>query len=109
MTRKKVEANHNISEPDLVENSALDATEETESIYEPDMAPLEKAEEQAVDETEKTIKPQNASDLEEKIMLALVGGATFSSGGRVYKKGVLEPVPPDVAKRLLKTGFFERS
>ena len=44
-----------------------------------------------------------------KAVLRLAKGATFTRGGKVYNKGVLEPVPPDIADKLMKTGFFERA
>lgn len=104
MPRKKVDENHKITEPDFVEESAESSTEYT-SVYAEDMSPLV-AEEPDVAK-EKVF--QEKSDPDSKAVLRLAQGATFTSGGKVYNKGVLEPVPPDIADKLMKTGFFERA
>lgn len=100
MPRKKVDENHKITEPDFVEESAESSTEDT-AVYAEDMSPL--AEEKV--SQEKLV----AADPDSKAVLRLAKGATFTSGGKVYNKGVLEPVPPDIADKLMKTGFFERA
>lgn len=100
MPRKKVDENHKITEPDFVEESAESSTEDT-SVYAEDMSPL--AEEKVSQEK------SDAADSDSKAVLRLAKGATFTSGGKVYNKGVLEPVPPDIADKLMKTGFFERA
>ena len=101
MPRKKVDENHKITEPDFVEESAESSTEDT-SVYAEDMSPL--AEEKVSQE-----KPDVVGNPDSKAVLRLAKGATFTSGGKVYNKGVLEPVPPDIADKLIKTGFFERA
>lgn len=100
MPRKKVDENHKITEPDFVEEPAESSTEDT-SVYAEDMSPL--AEEKVSQEK------SDAADSDSKAVLRLAKGATFTSGGKVYNKGVLEPVPPDIADKLIKTGFFERA
>lgn len=100
MPRKKVDENHKITEPDFVEESAESSTEDT-AVYVADMSPL--AEEKVSQEK------SDAADSDSKAVLRLAKGATFTSGGKVYNKGVLEPVPPDIADKLMKTGFFERA
>lgn len=100
MPKKKVEENHVIAEPDFSE--APDFTESEDSPYEPDMAPLAK------EESEENTEPENNSGSDNKVMLKLVNGATFTSGGRKYRNGVTEPVSPELAEKLLKTGFFEK-
>ena len=101
MPRKKVDENHKITEPDFVEESAESSTEDT-SVYAEDMSPM--AEEKVSQE-----KSDVVGNPDSKAVLRLAKGATFTSGGKVYNKGVLEPVPPDIADKLMKTGFFERA
>lgn len=101
MPRKKVDENHKITEPDFVEESAESSTEDT-AVYAEDMSPL--AEEKVSQE-----KSDVVGNPDSKAVLRLAKGATFTSGGKVYNKGVLEPVPPDIADKLIKTGFFERA
>lgn len=101
MPRKKVDENHKITEPDFVEEPAESSTEDT-SVYAEDMSPL--AEEKVSQE-----KSDVVGNPDSKAVLRLAKGATFTSGGKVYNKGVLEPVPPDIADELMKTGFFERA
>lgn len=96
MPRKKVDENHKITEPDFVEEPADSSTEDT-SVYAEDMSPM------AAEE------PDVVGNPDSKAVLRLAKGATFTSGGKVYNKGVLEPVPPDIADKLMKTGFFERA
>ncbi|MGN1480749.1 hypothetical protein [Porcipelethomonas sp.] len=100
MPRKKVEENHVITEPDFAETP--DFTESEDSVYEPNMAPLAK------EESEEHTEPESNSDSDNKVTLKLVNGATFTSGGKTYSKGVLEPVSPELAEKLMNTGFFER-
>lgn len=101
MPRKKVDENHKITEPDFVEESAESSTEDT-AVYAEDMSPM--AEEKVSQE-----KSDVVGNPDSKVVLRLAKGATFTSGGKVYNKGVLEPVPPDIADKLMKTGFFERA
>lgn len=103
MPRKKVDENHKITEPDFVEESAESSTEDA-SIYAEDMSPMAAEEPDVAKEK----VSQEKSDPDIKAVLRLAKGATFTSGGKVYNKGVLEPVPPDIADKLMKTGFFER-
>lgn len=100
MPRKKVDESHKITNSDFVEEPADSSTEDT-AVYAEDMSPL--AEEKV--SQEKLV----AADPDSKAVLRLAKGATFTSGGKVYNKGVLEPVPPDIADKLMKTGFFERA
>ena len=97
MPRKKVDENHKITEPDFVEESAESSTEDT-AVYAEDMSPMAEGK-----------VSQEKSDPDSKAVLRLAKGATFTSGGKVYNKGVLEPVPPDIADKLMKTGFIERA
>ncbi len=101
MPRKKVDENHKITEPDFVEEPAESSTEDT-AVYAEDMSPM--AEEKVSQE-----KSDVVGNPDSKAVLRLAKGATFTSGGKVYNKGVLEPVPPDIADKLMKTGFFERA
>lgn len=101
MPRKKVDENHKITEPDFVEESAESSTEDT-AVYAEDMSPM--AEEKVSQE-----KSDVVGNPYSKAVLRLAKGATFTRGGKVYNKGVLEPVPPDIADKLMKTGFFERA
>ena len=94
MPRKKVEENHTITEP-------TDSSTEDTAVYAEDMAPMA-----AVDCTE---KPDVVNNPDSKVVLRLAKGATFTSGVKIFNKGILEPVPPYVAEKLIKTGFFERA
>lgn len=103
MPRKKVDENHKITEPDFVEEP--DSSTEDTAVYAEDMSPM--AVEDCMEEKvshEKSV----AANPDGKVTLRLTKGATFTSGGKIYNKGVLEPVPPDIADKLMKTGFFER-
>lgn len=101
MPRKKVDENHKITNSDFVEEPAESSTEDT-SVYVEDMSPM--AEEKVSQE-----KSDVVGNPDSKAVLRLAKGATFTSGGKVYNKGVLEPVSPDIADKLIKTGFFERA
>lgn len=46
--------------------------------------------------------------ISETAALKLVKGASFTSGGKVYRKGITERVSAETAEKLMKTGFFER-
>ncbi len=96
MPRKKIEENHTITE-------SVDSSTEDTAVYAEDMSSMA-----AVDCTEKE-KPDIVNNPDSKVVLRLAKGATFTSGGKIYKKGILEPVPPDIAEKLMKTGFFERA
>lgn len=81
MPRKKTEEAVNVTELDEINQGAEEAD---------DIIP---------DETEEA-EPDEA--------VKLVKGASFTSGGRVYSKGVSEKVSAETAEKLMKTGFFER-
>lgn len=103
MPRKKVDENHKITEPDFVEEP--DSSTEDTAVYAEDMSPM------AVEDcTEEKVSHEKsvAANPDGKVTLRLTKGATFTSGGKIYNKGVLEPVPPDIADKLMKTRFFER-
>ena len=107
MSRKKVDENHMITEPDFVEEQAESSTEDT-SVYAEDMSPLA-AEEPDVAKEKVSQEKSVAGNPDSKVVLRLVKGATFTSGGKTYNKGVLEPVSPELAEKLMNTGFFERA
>lgn len=107
MPRKKVDENHKITEPDFVEEPAESSTEDT-AVYAEDMSPLA-AEEPDVAKEKVSQEKSVAGNSDSKAVLRLAKGATFTSGGKIYNKGVLEPVSPDIAEKLIKTGFFERA
>lgn len=96
MSRKKVEENNEIVEvePDFI----AEPDEESDTIYEPGMAPLA---------AENTAATNNEEETGEFIVLKK--GATFRTGAYVFVKN--EPVPVDtkMAEKLMNTGFFERS
>ena len=54
------------------------------------------------------IIPDETEEAEPDEAIKLVYGASFTSGGRVYSKGVPEKVSAETAEKLMKTGFFER-
>ena len=54
------------------------------------------------------IIPDETEEAEPDEAVKLVKGASFTSGGRVYSKGVPEKVSAETAEKLMKTGFFER-
>lgn len=54
------------------------------------------------------IIPDETEEAEPDETIKLVNGASFTSGGRVYSKGVPEKVSAETAEKLMKTGFFER-
>lgn len=95
MPRKKTEEAVNVTELDEINQDS----EEAENII-----PDEETEDIVLDETEEA-EPECSS---ETAVLKLVKGASFTSGGRVYSKGVLEKVSAETAEKLMKTGFFER-
>lgn len=86
MPRKKTDEAVNVTELDEINNSA----EETDDIIS--------------DETEEA-EPECSS---ETAVLKLAKGASFTSGGRLYIKGISEKVSAETAEKLMKTGFFER-
>ncbi len=86
MPRKKTDEAVNVTELDEINNSAEEAD---------DIIP---------DETEEA-EPECSS---ETAVLKLAKGASFTSGGRVYSKGISEKVSAETAEKLMKTGFFER-
>ena len=90
MPRKKTEETVNVTELDEINRDS----EEAENII-----PDEETEDIVLDETEEA-EPDEA--------VKLVKGASFTSGGRVYSKGVPEKVSAETAEKLMKTGFFER-
>lgn len=54
------------------------------------------------------IIPDETEEAEPDEEVKLVKGASFTSGGRVYSKGISEKVSAETAEKLMKTGFFER-
>lgn len=95
MSRKKVEENHIVTEPDFT--VVPDFEEPENSPYEPDMAPLAKEEVPVPDSTEKT-----------GVFVKLTGGGSFKTGDYVFRKDEPAPVPEELAEKLVKTGFFVR-
>lgn len=85
MPRKKTE----------LENNNL-----TDSIYEPDMAPLAK---------EKTDVPKPDSSEKTGTFVRLVNGGSFHVNGYVFKKGENVLTDEKTAEALISTGFFERA
>ncbi len=85
MPRKKTDESVNVTELDEINQE-----EETKDII--------------PDETEEA-EPECSS---ETAVLKLAKGASFTSGGRVYSKGISEKVSAETAEKLMKTGFFER-
>lgn len=104
MPRKKVEENHVITEPDISE--APDFTESEDSPYEPDMAPLAKAETPEPDSGEEMNEPDSTEKT--GVFVKLTGGGSFTTGDYVFRKDEPTPVPEELAEKLLKTGFFVR-
>lgn len=103
MPRKKVEENHVITEPNLAE--IPDFTETEDSVYEPDMAPLAKAETPEPD-SEEMSEPDNTEKT--GVFVKLTCGGSFTTGDYVFRKNELVPVPIELAEKLMNTGFFER-
>ena len=85
MPRKKTE----------LENNNL-----TDSIYEPDMAPLTE---------EKTDVPKPDSSEKTGVFVRLVNGGSFRVNGYVFKKGENVLTDEKTAEALISTGFFERA
>lgn len=54
------------------------------------------------------IIPDETEEAEPDEEVKLVKGASFTSGGRLYSKGISEKVSAETAEKLMKTGFFER-
>ena len=108
MPRKKVDENHKITEPDFVEEPADSSTEDT-AVYVADMSPMAAEEPDVAKE----------KSFSRKSLLLLIRTAKrccvwrreqhLHPAERYITKGVLEPVPPDIADKLMKTGFFERA
>ncbi len=84
MPRKKTEEENNL----------------TDSIYEPDMAPLAK---------EKTDVPKPDSSEKTGVFVRLVNGGSFHVNGYVFKKGENVHTDEKTAEALISTGFFERA
>lgn len=72
----------------------------TNSIYEPDMAPLAK---------EKTDVPVPDSSEKTGVFVKLVNGGSFHVNGYVFKKGENVLTDEKTAEALISTGFFERA
>lgn len=72
----------------------------TNSIYEPDMAPLAK---------EKTDVPVPDSSEKTGVFVKLVNGGSFHVNGYVFKKGEKVLTDEKTAEALISTGFFERA
>lgn len=102
MPRKKIEENHTINEPDFSENPAFSEAENTP--YEPDMAPLAK------EDTSESVKNTTESYNTEKtgVFIKLTGGGSFTTGEYFFKNNEAVSVPEKLAKKLMKTGFFEK-
>lgn len=83
MSRKKTEEENNL----------------TDSIYEPDMAPLAE---------EKTDVPKPDSPEKTGVFVRLVNGGSFHVNGYVFKKGENVLTDEKTAEALISTGFFER-
>lgn len=100
MARKKIEENHEILTEDFTEETAFDGTDESDSVYDPDMAPLAK-------ETDSEVP---VADSEEKAgkFIVLRKGASFTTGAYVFIKNIPVPVDSYTAEKLMATGFFER-
>lgn len=84
MSRKKTEEENNL----------------TDSIYEPDMAPLAE---------EKTDVPKPDSPEKTGVFVRLVNGGSFHVNGYVFKKGEKVLTDEKTAEALISTGFFERA
>ena len=89
MSRKKTE----------LENNNL-----TDSIYEPDMAPLAK---EKTDENESVPVPDSSEKT--GVFVRLVNGGSFHVNGYVFKKGENVLADEKTAEALISTGFFERA
>lgn len=90
MPRKKTDEAVNVTELDEINQGA------------------EEADEIIQEEETDNIIPDETEGAEPGETVKLVKGASFTSGGRVYRKGVPEIVSPETAEKLMKTGFFER-
>lgn len=88
MSRKKTEEENNL----------------TDSIYEPDMAPLAK---KKTDENESVPVPDNSEKT--GVFVRLVNGGSFHVNGYVFKKGEKVLTDEKTAEALISTGFFERA
>ena len=83
----------------------------TDSIYEPDMAPLakEKTDVPVPDSSEKTDVPVPDSSEKTGVFVRLVNGGSFHVNGYVFKKGENVLTDEKTAEALISTGFFERA
>lgn len=82
MPRKKTEGENNL----------------TDSVYEPDMAPLAK---------KKT--DENEVITETGVFIKLVCGSTYHTGELIFRKNEVISVDEALADQLMSTGFFERA
>lgn len=76
----------------------------TDSIYEPDMAPLAK---EKTDENESVPVPDSSEKT--GVFVRLVNGGSFHVNGYVFKKGENVLTDEKTAEALISTGFFERA
>lgn len=88
MSRKKTEEENNL----------------TDSVYEPDMAPLAK---KKTDENESVPVPDSSEKT--GVFVRLVNGGSFRVNGYVFKKGENVLTDEKTAEALISTGFFERA
>lgn len=136
MARKNVTSGHVVETEPEVNGTALDAMQEADSgVYAPDMAPLAapenaenpegtaletpKASPKAPQTTPEDTKPdapdkntpEGSESTEDNqglfVLVALKKGATYRLGKACFKKNEATSVSPEMAKRLLSTGFFE--
>lgn len=94
-----------------IDETPVDSIEDDNTLYASDMAPLAKdealsSEEQGKEENTESDKAPDANNCDVKV--TLVNGASFTSGGRTYKKGTVKNVTPITAEKLMKTGFFKK-
>ena len=87
MSRKKTEGENNL----------------TNSIYEPDMAPLAK---KKTDENENVPVPDSSEKT--GVFVKLVCGSTYHTGELIFRKNEVVSVDEALADQLMSTGFFER-
>lgn len=126
--RKTVKPGHVVESdtaPAAENATALDDLQEPDSVYEPDMVPLAKADSpesspsepqasvvasEAEGPADNTPKDADATgdDLEPLRLVILRSGATFRFRNRVFKQGEPTAVDEEIAERLARSGFFDR-
>ena len=122
--RKSVKPGH------VVENEATFAAESGAAsaetcVYQHDMAPLassgaataspeaprtaqSKSEPCAPDKSASDASNASESDSGRPSFVVLKKGGSFCFRGRLFKKDTREPVAPETAERLVRSGYFER-